>query len=253
MFDYRKRTVIRRLVFFPMITAITSTLLFHVYTDIYYSISLHKQSDKLIYNQKTTHRPLMVNHVHNGSVNAQLFDDLDNMDDVTSSKDFGPFPIETSENLAGAETDEMSQKSAQNVTEDVTNASDHQQIAKLNSNNVTRDNISPHKSCDFARYQNTLCLDCKPPRINKHHLHNCTAILYNRVPKCASSTMGYVFKKNSLAKNYTMFWLAKEFYTVTEKEKLKSMKLINGVENKRFLLIGHYYYYNFSDHYSGMY
>ena len=100
--------------------------------------------------------------------------------------------------------------------------------------------------CNFGMYLRELCLECDVPVIRIEYLKKCEGIIYNRVPKCASETMGARLRKASKVNKYTYYWLINYNHTLTK-------DTVQGYVDKitkqdRFVLVGHHFLVNFTQY-----
>ena len=109
---------------------------------------------------------------------------------------------------------------------------------------------SPHEkiTCNFKVFKQTLCLDCRQPFVAKQYLAKCQQIIYNRVPKCASTTMGEILDRHAKINNYTFIWITGYQYVITEDERKLYLKKMTRIGKHHFVLASHHYFFDFNEY-----
>ena len=104
--------------------------------------------------------------------------------------------------------------------------------------------------CDFSAYRKHICLEEGNPIIPTHYLSRCEAIIYNRVPKCASKTVGQIMLANSQRNRYGYIVgsaAAKYKYTMTPELRTEYSRMVHKKHgNLKFVLNEHFYFFNMS-------
>jgi hypothetical protein len=95
-------------------------------------------------------------------------------------------------------------------------------------------------------YLRELCLACDVPVVPVEYLSKCEGIIYNRVPKCGSTTMSAALRRTSKANEYAYIWILNYQFTVTQN--IVKAFVHNMTSHRRFVLINHHFLFNFNQY-----
>jgi len=96
-----------------------------------------------------------------------------------------------------------------------------------------------------------LCLNCSQSVVVKSSIAKCQQIIYYRVPKSGSTTMGEVLKLQAKAAHYRYIWITWFQYIINQTERELYLKRISTVKNHRFVLVSHHYFFDFNKYLDG--
>ena len=116
------------------------------------------------------------------------------------------------------------------------------QIKCSNTTNVSA-------QCDFVAFRDHLCLDEEYPVIRREYISRCDSVMYNRVPKCASTTVSMILKANRHRNNYTyLTGPASASYKYKMNEQMRNVYTQKMNSFDRFVLSNHLFFFNFTDY-----
>ncbi|KAK2161443.1 hypothetical protein LSH36_116g00030 [Paralvinella palmiformis] len=116
-------------------------------------------------------------------------------------------------------------------------------------NIITQYNIGTKRfepTCNTTLFHEELRLDDDPPYIPRELLAHCEKVLYNRIPKSASTTFRNIFDILAPQNNLTAIFLHKQ-WKMSERIRNNFAGHIRTTFKKGFLLTSHYYFDSFKD------